>query len=210
MIRVILTDDHLLVRKGLRQLLEEHPNLQVVGEAGSVAELIALLQHTCCDVLVLDISLPGRSGLDALRQVRINHPSLPVLILSMHSEEQYAARSLRLGAAGYLTKESAPDRLVEAIRTVYAGGRVFTPQLIERVAIVDTGRSTALPHTLLSDREFEILRLIASGHTLTGIADRLCLSIKTISTYRTRLLDKMQMKNNVELTAYVRHHQLDD
>jgi DNA-binding NarL/FixJ family response regulator len=203
MIRVILTDDHLLVRKGLRQLLEDQEDLQVVAEAGDAAELLACLGSTPCDVLLLDLSLPGRSGLDVLRQLRTDYPRLAVLVVSMYAEQQYAVRAVRGGAAGYLSKESAPEQLVAAIRRAHAGGTVVSDELALQLATALTRPEDAPPHLRLSDREFQILRLIAAGYSLTAIGAKMHISIKTVSTYRSRLLDKLGMQDNVELTAYV-------
>lgn len=208
MIRVILTDDHVLVRKGLRHLIDDHADLQVVAEAGNATELLERLASTPCDVVVLDISLPGRSGLDVLRQIKADYPCLPVLVLSMYTEEQYALRAMRCGAAGYLTKGSAPDTLAEALRRVYAGGKAVSAGLSGRLTIAAAGAEKSLPHTGLSNREFEVLRLIAAGYSLTAIGALMCISVKTVSTYRTRILEKMGMKSNVELTAYVLRNRL--
>jgi DNA-binding NarL/FixJ family response regulator len=208
MIRVILTDDHMLVRKGLRHLIEEQDDMTVVAEAGTAPDLLATLSSTVCDVVVLDISLPQRSGLDVLRQLRASYPGLPVLMLSMHTEEQYALRAMNSGAAGYLTKGSAPENLVTAIRQVHAGRKVFSDNLLEQVGADKLQPAQVFPHQQLSNREFEILLLIAAGYSLTAIGKRMCISIKTVSTYRTRILEKMGMENNVELTAYVQRNHL--
>lgn len=202
MIRVILTDDHLILREGLRQLLDDHPDLSVVAEAGNIAELFDKLRQIECDVLVLDITLPGRTGLDALKELRTAYPKTAVLILTMYPEEQYALRAIRLGAAGYLTKESAPDELVKAIHKVNAGGKYISESLAEHMAEEINKSSAPEAHALLSDREYEVMVLMGSGYTLSGIAAKLSLSVKTISTYRSRLLHKMGMRNNAELTAY--------
>lgn len=203
MIRVMVTDDHKILREGLKGLLNDTDDMTVVAEAGDIQELFAKLETTTCDVLVLDISLPGRSGLDALKQLKAQGSRIPVLVLSMHPEEQYAIRAIRSGAAGYLTKETASVELVQAIRKVYAGGKYLSSNLAERLFTELANPTGAEPHTLLSDREYQIMCMIGSGLTLSGIADRLSLSVKTISTYRTRVLLKMGMKNNAELTTYV-------
>jgi DNA-binding NarL/FixJ family response regulator len=202
MIRVAVIDDHAVVREGLKRIIAENPGMTVTGEAGDGIEALAMLQNTSCDVVVLDISMPNKNGLDVLKYLHSEQPRLPVLVLSMHSEDQYAVRMLRAGAAGYLTKESAPAKLVVAIRKVVRGGKYVSPSLAERLVLnLDTNLDKA-PHQLLSDREYQVLCMLASGRTVTDIATELGLSVKTISTYRVRLLDKLQMKNNAELTRY--------
>ncbi|QXE90955.1 response regulator [Geomonas subterranea] len=203
MIRVLLTDDHKILREGLKGLLHDTDDIKVVGEAGDIQELFAQLGAVECDVIVLDISLPGRSGLDALKQLKAEKVETPVLVLSMHPEEQYAIRAIRSGAAGYLTKETASQELVHAIRKVHSGGKYLSSNLAEALFTELANPRGADPHTLLSDREYQIMCMIGSGLTLTGIADKLSLSVKTISTYRSRLLLKMGMKNNAEVTTYV-------
>lgn len=162
------------------------------------------------DVVILDITMPGRNGLDVLRDLKRERPRLPVLVLSMHSEDQFAIRTLKAGASGYMTKESAPDELVKAIRKVHAGGRYVSPALAERMAFALEGPSDSLPHERLSDREYQVLCMIASGKSVTQIADEISLSVKTISTYRSRILAKMGMKTNAELTRYAIRNQLVD
>lgn len=202
MIRVILTDDHPILRKGLRQLLEEQADISIVAEAGNGNELMEKLANCKCDLIVLDISMPGRNGLDVLRQLRQDYQRIPVLVLSMHPEEQYAVRAIRSGASGYMTKESAPDELVKAVRKIHGGGRYVSESLAERLLIEVASPVDIEPHTLLSDREFQILCLIGEGNTISAIADKLCISVKTVSTYRSRILLKMNMKNNAELAKY--------
>ena len=202
MLKILIADDHAIVRQGLKQIVAETRDMVVAGEASNGQELFNKLKEDDYDVIVLDITMPGRSGMDVLRQLRSERPRLPVLILSVHSEEQYALRALRAGASGYLTKESAPDELVVAIRKVSLGGKYISSSLAEKLAFeLEVGHGQA-PHETLSDREYQVMCMIASGKTVTEIAQELYLSEKTISTYRTRILEKMQMKNNAELTYY--------
>ena len=210
MLKIFIADDHAVVRRGLRQILAETCDMAVTGEATSGLEVLDKVMGDEYDVVVLDISMPGRSGLDTLKQLKSQKPKLPVLILSMHPEEQYAVRVLRAGASGYLTKESAPDELVEAIRKVSHGGRYITSSLADKL-VFDLSRKTEKPlHETLSDREYQVLCLIASGKTAKQIAEELCLSVKTISTYRARILEKMGMKSNAELTHYAIRNRLVD
>lgn len=201
MIRVAIADDHALVRRGLADLLSDTPDLDVTGEAGSGDETLALLRRQPVDVLVLDLNMPAPSGLDLIKSIRAEFEHLPVLVLSAHPEDQYAVRVVRAGAAGYLTKEAAESDLVAAVRRVAEGQRYLTPVLAE--ALLDAlDTDGAAPHTVLSDREYQVLRLIASGKPVGAVAEELSLSVKTVSTYRTRLLKKMGMANNAELTRY--------
>lgn len=203
MIKVLIADDHAVVRSGLKQILDEtNGEIQVQGEAANGREVLEKVQAQDWDVLVLDITMPGRSGLDILKDLRQLKPRLPILILSMHAEEQFATRMLKAGASGYLNKESAPEELVKAIRKVCAGGKYVSPAQAERMVSELTGGSDKSPHELLSDREYEILCLIASGKTATQIARQLCLSVKTVSTYRSRILEKMKLETNAQLTHY--------
>ena len=202
MIRLLVADDHAVVRRGLRQIVADTPDLRVEGEAATAAEVLSQVGERRWDVVVLDLSLPGGSGLDLLGEVRRKRPDLPVLILTVHSEEQYAVRALRAGAAGYLTKESAPEQLVEAVRKVVRGGRYVSPAVAERLAFSLGPHADRPPHEALSDREFQVLRMLASGRTVSQVAGDLTLSVKTVSTYRARILEKMGMKTNAELTHY--------
>jgi DNA-binding NarL/FixJ family response regulator len=203
MIKVLIADDHAIVRSGLKQILDETSGeIQVQGEAANGREVLEKIHAQDWDVLVLDITMPGRSGLDILKDIRQLKPKLPILILSMHAEEQFATRMLKAGASGYLNKESAPEELVKAIRKVYGGGKYVSPAQAERMVSELTSDTGKAPHELLSDREYEILCLIASGKTATQIAKQLCLSVKTVSTYRTRILDKMKLETNAQLTHY--------
>lgn len=210
-LRILVADDHPVVRGGLRQLLSEAPDVGDVGEAADPQQILDAARTGTWDVIVLDLGLPGRGGLDVLRILKDEQPGRPVLVLSMHAEDQYAIRALRAGAAGYLTKEAAADKLLEAIRKVAAGGRHVSPAVAEQLAGAIGGDATGAPlHAALSDREFEVLRLIASGKTVGDIAGVLSLSVKTVSSYRARILDKMGLRNNAELMKYAMEHRLVD
>jgi two-component system, NarL family, invasion response regulator UvrY len=202
MIKILVVDDHAVVRRGLRQILAETSDLHVAGEAGTAAEAMAKVQAERWDVVVLDVALAGKSGIDLIADIRKLRPEARVLVLTMFSEEQYAVRAIRAGAAGFLTKESAPDKLVDAVRKLAAGGRFITPELAETLASMVAGEGSGKPHEQLSNREFEILKLIGSGKTVSEIAETLVLSVKTVSTHRTRILRKMAMRTNAELTHY--------
>ena len=202
MINVLIADDHTVVRQGLKQILSEDPQLSVVGEAADGNEVLAALETLSVDALVLDITMPGRNGLDVLKEVKRKWPTLPVLVLSMHPEDQFAIRILRAGAAGYITKESAPEELVGALRKVCSGGKYVSPQLAEKLAVFIGDETTRPQHEKLSDREFEVLRMLALGKTVTEVAEELLLSVKTVSTYRSRVLEKMKMTSNADLTRY--------
>ena len=208
MIKVLIADDHTLVRKGLKQILLDTKDIEDVDEARDGKETINKVGRKKYDLVLLDISLPGRSGIDVLKQLKCSKPELPVLILSMHPEEQYAVRSLRAGASGYLTKESAPDELIKAIRKVANGGKYITSSLAEKLA-GEIGPDAEKPlHETLSDREYQVMCMIASGKTVKEIAEDLNLSVKTISTHRARILRKMHMDNNAQLTHYAIKHEL--
>jgi DNA-binding NarL/FixJ family response regulator len=202
MINILIADDHTVVRQGLKQILSRDKQMSVVAEAANGNEVLRALERAKVDVLILDITMPGRNGLDVLKEVKRSYPTLPVLVLSMHPEDQFAIRMLRAGASGYITKESAPEELVEALRKVCGGRKYVSPQLAERLATFIEDDNTRAPHERLSDREFEILRMLALGKTVTEVADELLLSVKTVSTYRSRVLDKMKMTTNAELTRY--------
>lgn len=201
MYRVLLVDDHEVVRKGIRAILEDRCSPIEIAEAGTGEAALQQLESVF-DAVVLDLSMPGRSGIDLLSEIKHRHPKLPVLILSLHGEEQFAVRALRAGAAGYLTKAAAPDQLVTAFEKIVRGGRYISETLAERLAANAGGESTEAPHDRLSNREFEVMRGIASGESVGEIAARMHLSVKTVSTYRTRLLEKMGMDTNSELTRY--------
>ena len=210
MIRILIADDHTIVREGLKQILAETPDMVVADEARNGQEVLAKVGNKEYDVVLLDISMPGRSGLDILKQLKGERPKLPILILSMYSEEQYAMRALRAGASGYMTKESAPDELIVAIRKVSEGRKYVTPSLAEKLAIsLELGEEKA-PHELLSDREYQVMCMIASGKTIKEIADELSLSVKTISTYRSRILEKLSLKTNAAITHYAVQNRLVD
>ena len=200
--KILLADDHALVRQGLKLILADHFKNTVFGEARNAHEALSRVSKDGWDVVVLDITMPGRSGLDVLREIKRLRPKLPVLILSMHPEDQFAVRMLKSGAAGYLTKESAGEELAGAIRKVIAGGRYISPTLAERMASYLDMDVLKAPHERLSDREYLIFRMIASGKQVSQIARELSLSVKTISTYRARVLQKTDLKNNAELTRY--------
>ena len=202
MIRVLIADDHAVVRKGMRLIASDNAGIDMRGEAADYGELMHLLRHEECDVLLLDIGMPGKNGIDILKIVKEQYPKLGVLILSMYPEDQYAIRALKAGASGYLTKDSAPDRLVEAIQTIAHGRRYITASLADMLATNLTDPGDAPPHALLSDREYQTMRMIASGQQLSQIAETLSLSPKTVSVYRARVLEKMGLKNNSEITHY--------
>ena len=205
MLRVLLVDDHPALRRGMKSILEDAIAGVTVGEAGDGDQALALLAETEArpfDVVVLDLSMPGRSGIDLLAEVKHRYPKLPVLIMSLHGEEQFAVRSLRAGASGYLTKTAAPELLVVAVQTLARGGRYLSESLADRLAADVGGKSAAAPHERLSDREFEVMRGLASGQTVSEIAETMRLSVKTVSTYRTRLLEKLGMETNAEVTRY--------
>ena len=202
MIRILIADDHPIVRAGLKQILAEASDIEVTAEVGDGHELLKLIRKGGIDVVLLDITMPGLSGLDALKQIKAEKPDLPILVLSMHPEDQYGIRVLKAGAAGYIMKSTAADQLVGAIRKVYRGGRYVSPSLAEKMAFGLQAGASGLPHEALSDREYQVLCMIASGKTVKEIGEELALSEKTISTYRTRILEKMGMKSNAELTHY--------
>jgi len=200
--RILIADDHAVVRTGLKEILAQEFLGAVFGEAESSAETLEKIRADSWDVLVLDISMPGRSGLDVLHELKAAHSKLPVLVLSMHSEQEYAVRALKAGAAGYLTKESAPDDLIDAVNKILTGGKYVSESLAEKLVFDLEAGAEKAPHELLSDREYEVMRMIASGKTVTEIGKKLSLSVKTISTYRRRVLEKMGLKSNAELTQY--------
>jgi two-component system invasion response regulator UvrY len=207
MIRLLIADDHPIVREGLRRIAADQPGISVVAEAASADEAIGRIRDAAIDVMLLDVSMPGPGFIEVLQQVRRDHPSVKVLVLSVHPEDQWAVRALRAGAAGYLTKDHSPEQLIEAIRRVYRGGKYVTAALAEKLA---TGLEAGgrVPHEGLSDREYEVLRGLGAGRSVKDIAGRLHLSPKTVSTYRTRILEKMQLRTNADLVRYVRDHAL--
>lgn len=210
MIKILIADDHAIIRRGLTQIVGCEFDMEVAGEAENGQQTLEFVRTQHCDVVVLDINMPGRSGLDVLKEVKHERPRLPVLVLSVHPEEQYGVRVLKAGAAGYLTKESAPEQLVQAIRRVYRGGKYVSDSLAEKLIFELGSDGDQPPHDGLSDREYEVMLMIASGNTVGEIAGVLSLSVKTISTYRARVLAKMNMKNNAELTYYVIQNRLLD
>ncbi len=203
--KIIIADDHAVVRKGLKQILMEMSGVKVVEEVDNGPALIERITNDSFDFVVLDISMPGQSGLQALKEIKDRKPKLPVLILSIHPEEQYALRALKGGASGYITKDSAPEELVKAIQKILSGHKYITQSIADK--LVDNF-GDKLPHELLSDREYEVFAMIAVGKTITNIADELSLSVKTVSTYRSRIYDKMGMKSRTELTLYAIQNKL--
>ena len=202
MIHVLIADDHAVVRAGLKQILSATADVQVAAEAASGTEALAAVRAQRFDVIVLDMSMPGRSGLDLIRQIKADQPQARILVLSMHQEEQYAVRALKAGASGYLNKDSAPELLVGAIRKIAGGGAFISPNIAEQLAH-GVIRSQEQPlHTLLSDREFEVFQRLVAGQSVSAIADQLNVSVKTISTYRSHILRKLNMQNNSELTRF--------
>jgi len=206
MLKILIADDHPIVRRGLQQILSGEADVAMVGEAQNSAEVLELVRTQEWDVVVLDITMPGRGGLDTLKELKRLYPSLPVLMLSIHPEDQYAVRAFRAGAAGYMTKGSAPDELIRAIRKITKGGKYVSPTLAEKLAFIMEAEPPS--HHSLSDREYQVMLMIGSGKTLSQIAEEMHLSIKTISTYRERILTKMKMKSNAELTYYAVKHNL--
>jgi two-component system invasion response regulator UvrY len=209
-ISILIADDHAILRRGLKEILADELDGAILEEAGNAQEILAQIQSRAWDLVILDITMPGRSGLDMLRDLQQMRPKLPVLVLSMHPENQYAKRVLRAGAAGYMNKETAPKELVKAVRKLLAGGRYVSAALAEKLAADLSADAGRLPHERLSDREFEVLRMIASGKTASQIAEELHLSVTTVSTYRARILEKMGMTNNAELMRYAIDNRLVD
>lgn len=202
MIRLLIVDDHTIVRHGLRQVVSESADIEVAAEAGSSAEAVRLLRENTYDMVLLDISLPDKNGIETLKQIKRDKPDLPVIMLSMHGEDEFGVRALKAGASGYVHKQNAHDQLETAIRQVASGRRYISPDLAEELARSIGESSEKRPHELLSDREFDTLRMLASGKSLTEIAESLSISPKTVSVYRTRLLEKMKLKNNAEIAHY--------
>jgi DNA-binding NarL/FixJ family response regulator len=201
-IRVLIADDHPLLRSGLRQILAPEPDFEVPGEAEDSEQALKSVEESSWDVVVLDLSLPGRGGLDTLREIRRRRPNLPVLVFSMHSEERFAVRAIKAGAQGYLVKTRPPSELIHALRRVISGKKYVTPTLAEALANAIESGSEQAPHEALSDREFQVVRAIARGQTVSEIAAQMSLSVKTVSTYRSRALEKMGMRSNAALTRY--------
>jgi len=210
MIRIVVADDHTIVREGLKQLLSGAGDLAVVGEAQNGHEVLERVRALDFDVLLLDMSMPGRSGIELIKQARAEKPKLRVLVLSMHEEEQYAVRAIKAGASGYLTKESATAQLVSAIRKVASGGAFITDSVAQQLALGAMPQTEGPPHGALSDREFQVFRKLVSGKGVTEIAAELNLSVKTVSTHKARIMQKMNMSNPAELIRYAIHHRLVD
>ncbi len=209
MINILIADDHTIMREGLKRILEGEPDIHVTGEAVNGLDTLNKVRNGNYDLILLDLSMPGRSGVDLIRQIKEEAPKMPILILTMHEEEQYAVRAMRAGAHGYLTKESAGLQLVSAIHKVASGRPYLSMAVAEQLAMNLMPSKTSLPHTSLSDREFEVFQLLVQGKTITEIADGLFLSVKTVSTHKTRIFQKMGMNNLSELVQYaVAHHLL--
>ena len=210
MIRVVIADDHQILREGLKQLLQASGDVEIVGEAGDGFEVLERVRTLDFDVLLLDMSMPGKSGVELIRQVKGERPKLRILVLSMHEEHQYAVRAIRAGASGYLTKESAAAKLVAAIRKVGSGGAFISAEVAERLAQEAMPHADGPPHTTLSDREYEVFRMLVNGRTVTEIAASLHLSGKTVSTHKARLMEKLGIENNADLVHYAVRHRLAD
>lgn len=210
MIRVAIADDHRIVREGLKQLLATEDDIAVVGEAVNGHEVLARIRDTELDVLVLDLSMPGKTGMDLIKQIKSEKPKLRIVVLTMHAEHQYAVRAIKAGASGYLTKDSASSQLVDAIRKVAAKGAFISAEVAERLAHEAHGTHEGLPHETLSDREFQVLRLLVAGESLTDIGRQLNLSVKTVSTHKTHIMQKMDIDNQADLIRYAIEHQLTD
>jgi two-component system invasion response regulator UvrY len=208
MIEVLIVDDHAVVREGMKKILSSDDFVKVTGEANDAPSALELVWNNEYDVIVLDISMPGISGLELISQIKDEHPDTPILILSMYPEEQFATRVLKAGAAGYLNKESAPENLVQAVKKVYEGGHYVSPKVAEQLVHTLQGDKDGPPHELLTDREYEVFMRIVNGKELKEIAAELNISVKTVSTYRTRMLNKLELKNNVELALYAVKHNL--
>jgi two-component system invasion response regulator UvrY len=207
-LRILIADDHPIFRRGLRQIIEETPGLGTVDEAADGAEALGKAKTGGYDLVLLDVAMPLKDGIEVLTQLKRIDPGLPVLVLSMHPEEQYAVRAVRAGASGYLTKESAPDELVTAIKKVSQGGKYVSASLAERLVCLVQSEGALLPHETLSHREYQVMRLLASGKTVSETARELVLSVKTVSTYRARVLTKLRLKNNAELTRWAIQNRL--
>jgi len=210
MIRIVIADDHTIVREGLKQLLSAAADLRVIGEAQNGHDVLKQVRENDFEVLLLDMSMPGKSGIELIKQVRAEKPKLHILVLSMHEEEQYAVRALKAGAAGYMTKESAGAQLLAAIRKVAGGGAFISPAVAEQFALGAMPQTEGPPHTALSDREFQVFQMLVQGVSVSAIADRLNLSVKTVSTHKANIMQKMNMTNQSELIRYALNHRLLD
>jgi DNA-binding NarL/FixJ family response regulator len=210
MINIFIADDHELVREGLKKILREESDMNVIGEAGNATEVLLQMRDSKCDILLLDMNMPGRSGIDLISDLKIMRPMLKILVLSIHPEDRLALRTLKAGAAGYISKDTALDELVVAIRKIYTRGKYLSMKMAEQLAFDVGSDPNLMPHEKLSGRELEIMCMIASNKTVKDIAEDLSLSISTVNTYRTRIFEKMNMKSNVELTRYALDHNLVD
>ncbi|CAG0947377.1 Response regulator UvrY [Anaerolineae bacterium] len=208
MINILIADDHVLVREGLKKIIKSESDMTICGEASNASEVFERVSDAGTDIVLLDISMPGSTGLEVLERLKRDHPKLPILILSMHPEDSFAVRAFKAGAAGYITKGSAVEELVQAIRKIVGGGKYVTPTLAEKLASELETDHTRLPHEMLSNREFQIMRLIAAGKKISAIAEELALAPSTVNTYRVRILEKMNMRSNAELTRYAVENEL--
>ena len=208
MIRIVIAEDHTIVREGLKQLLARTNDMAVVGEACNGSEALERIRKDACDVLLLDMSMPGRSGIDLIKQIHGENPKLRILVLTMHEEKQYAVRAIRAGAAGYMTKETATEQLVAAIRKVAAGGAFISAAVAEQFALDAMPQADGPPHAALSDRQFQVFEMLVAGKSVTDIAERLNLSVKTVSTHKAHILQKMNLHNQSELVRYAIEHRL--
>jgi DNA-binding NarL/FixJ family response regulator len=207
-IRIVIADDHAIVREGLKRIVGDIDDMQVLGEAADGTQVVQRIRELDFDVLVLDLSMPGRSGMELIKQVKAEKPKLKILVLSMHQETQYAVRAIKSGASGYLTKESAPDLLEQALRKVAGGGAYISTEVAEQLALGAMPGAESAPHEALSDREFQVLRLLAAGQSVTDIGNELHLSVKTVSTHKSNLMQKLGLKNQTELVRYAMKHGL--
>lgn len=208
MITILIADDHTIVRKGLKQILSEGISNVEFSESSNASETLSEVTAKKFDIVILDLSMPGRSGLDLLKDIRAQIPKLPILVLSMHPEDQYAIRVIKAGAMGYMTKDSAPEELVSAVTKILKGGRYVSVNLSEQLAALMQEHQNTAGHESLSDREFQVLEMIALGKTVSEVADKLSLSVKTVSTYRTRILEKLHLSTNAELTRYAMQNKI--
>jgi DNA-binding NarL/FixJ family response regulator len=209
-IRILIADDHAIMREGLKQILAACTDMRVEGEADNGYGVLGMVKHREWDVVVLDMSMPGRSGIELIKQIKTEKPRLPILVLSMHKEEQYAVRVLKAGASGYLCKDGASSELINAIRKVASGGKYITPAAAESLVLGLASSRDAMPHTLLSDREFQIFKLVAAGQGITEIAKKLNISVKTVSTHKARFMQKMNLETAADLIRYALKHELLD
>lgn len=208
MIKVFIADDHPLVRRGIKNIIQDEEDIQFMGEANNVQEIMDQIYTCCWDILVLDITMPGKNGLDALIEIKKIKSDLKIIILTMYQEEEIVLRALKTGASGFINKESVPDELISAIRKVYSGGKFISSSIAEVMALSFDKNKSEISHSLLSERELQVMCLLASGNSLKDIANELSISVKTVSTYRTRILEKMNLKSNVEIALYAARHNL--